>query len=648
MKLNKILPIATAAAMLSLTSCTDWLDQEPLSNITTGSYFKNASQFEAAANNLYSAVQGLSTSISWTLYDNGTDLNYIGNDVLNGTNGASASDNIYKTCYQNLRHCNNLLDQASHYEGLDNIDASVGVAYFFRAWWHFQLLQRYGGVTLALEVPQTGSDFVWGPRNSRYEVVASILSDLNQAQTLMAGVTKTSTGNSGAPTIEAVSAVKARVALFEGTWEKYNGRGSSDVTNGDGVSVGAGTAMPEGYPSVEALLTIARDEAAKFVSGGTYSSEYSLWLECEDDERPFYHHKSSFYLFNLEESNSNPYGVDKSTNNEAIFRKCYDFAQKAYTGANITHSEPCGGSRKLMDMFLCEDGLPINISPLFKGYKGFNDEFENRDARMSSLFKMIGHRYWSQSGEHGAPADYSTDPDDQDVNTNIGGVYAPILTSYNTGAYNSNNGYVGRKYIQERERQETQNAADFMIIRLPEMLLTYAEATFELNNNISDADLDKTINVIRQRAHIANLTNALVNTYGLDMKEEIRRERTLELYGEGFRFYDLCRWGIAIEELTRPVYSYYTMYNGEATQLATDDKPFYPGTKMYDANVWAGHLSEGETVQSHYTAGMPKVHEGAITIMPKNERVFSSRDMLQSIPTDEITLNSELKQNPQW
>lgn len=125
-----------------------------------------------------------------------------------------------------------------------------------------------------------------------------------------------------------------------------------------------------------------------------------------------------------------------------------------------------------------------------------------------------------------------------------------------------------------------------MLIRLPEMLMVYAEAVMELDGGISDADLNKTVNVIRKRAHIADLTNALVDTYGLEMIEEIRRERTLELWGEGFRRLDLCRWGIAEEELSRPVCTYYVSYEGVPTQIATDDRPGHPGEKMYDASVW--------------------------------------------------------------
>lgn len=636
----------TAFMAMTTSSCTDWLDQKPLSNISTGSYFKEASDFKAAANKLYSDVQGYNSPCSYSLFDEGTDLSYIYKSELSANDAAPTSDNAYKQPYINLRHVNNLLEQAAQYTGTESIDTPVGIAYFFRAWWHFNLLQRFGGIPLALQVPATNSDMVWGPRNSRYEVISSILSDLSKAQELLASTTKGSTGNDGSVTIEAVCAFKARVCLFEGTWEKYNGRGADDKTNGDGTTSGAGTAMPTDYPSVTELLTMARNEAGKFVKGGSYADDYAIWMECENHAIDTYKHTSYYYLFALEDADSNPYGVTKSSNDESIFRKCYDYGQQVYGGANLTHSEPCGGSRKLMDMYLCTDGLPVNISPLFKGYHGFEDEFKNRDARMLSTFKQIGHSYWSANNEYGNPANYSIAPADDPTNT--GGIYSPVLTSYSAGNYNGNNGYACVKFCQERERPTYQESADLMLIRLPEMLVTYAEAVYELDGSITDEVLDNTINVIRKRAHIANLTNALVSTHGLDMKEEIRRERTLELWGEGFRRSDLCRWGIAEIELSRPTCTYYASYNGIPTELATKDKPGHPGNKIYDASIWSGRTITSDQEQSTYAAGMPKVKAGCLIIELGSERNFTKKNYLQAIPTDQIDLNEQLKQNPQW
>ena len=64
-----------------------------------------------------------------------------------------------------------------------------------------------------------------------------------------------------------------------------------------------------------------------------------------------------------------------------------------------------------------------------------------------------------------------------------------------------------------------------------------AEATYEKDGAISDDILNKTINVIRSRkgVEMPPLTNAFVKSNGLDMRTEIRRERTIELAFEGFR-----------------------------------------------------------------------------------------------------------------
>ncbi|MBO7498273.1 MAG: RagB/SusD family nutrient uptake outer membrane protein, partial [Bacteroidaceae bacterium] len=293
--MKKIQYIAALTLLLAMSSCTDWLDQKPISNVTTGSYFSQPSDFEHAANRLYDQLYGFATTFTGNEmyainFDYGSDLSAAQNEEVSGTKGVQTSDVYYTKAYQCLRHVNNLIDQAAVYTGSGNIDNAVGTAHFFRAWWHFFLLKRFGGIALMTTAPNTTSDIVWGPRNSRYEVVASILDDLTKAQQLVSA-TKASTGNNGSLTVEAVCAFKARVALFEGTWEKYNGRGSADVTNGDGQSTGAGTAMPEGYPSIEELLTIAKNEAGKFVSGGQYASQYSLWMGVEENTMEYYNHR---------------------------------------------------------------------------------------------------------------------------------------------------------------------------------------------------------------------------------------------------------------------------------------------------------------------------------------------------------------------
>ena len=87
MKTNKYITMLATVAIVSLTSCTDWLDQEPMSNVTTSEYFKTQSDFTSAANNLYSQLIGYRNDAQKRLFDVGTDLNCLGSDELSGNNG---------------------------------------------------------------------------------------------------------------------------------------------------------------------------------------------------------------------------------------------------------------------------------------------------------------------------------------------------------------------------------------------------------------------------------------------------------------------------------------------------------------------------------------------------------------------------------
>jgi hypothetical protein len=308
--------------------------------------------------------------------------------------------------------------------------------------------------------------------------------------------------------------------------------------------------------------------------------------------------ESYYYLFNLEDAGSNPGGLTKASNNEFILYGVYDVTLRT-GGQNLSlTSGNAGNSRKMMDMFLCTDGLPPSKSPLFQGYHAVGDEFKNRDLRLL--------------GYSGA---------------------APTTTSLTNG----NGGYANRKFVAYKYgtyRNANQESANYPIIRLAEVYLIYAEALFEKNGVISDADLNLSINKIRARAGVAGLTNALVTANGLDMRDEIRRERTLELYREGFRYDDLKRWGIAEAELNQSTCgqvvgdaSYVTPYK-DATGTAT--AAYKPSTY-----VW------GEE-----TINTGKGPLKCIVLDGKSNRVFSKKNYLWPIPQGQRNLNPNLKQNP--
>ena len=160
---------------------------------------------------------------------------------------------------------------------------------------------------------------------------------------------------------------------------------------------------------------------------------------------------------------------------------------------------------------------------------------------------------------------------------------------------------------------------DYPVIRYAEVLLNYAEAVYERDGRISDADLDISLNPVRRRANpnMPKLSNAFVSTNGLSMEEEIRRERTVELYLEGFRVDDLKRWNTAVQTMNLPL-------------LGVK----YTGTEFQSNWGSANHPNQ------------LKDSEGCL-IMDDN-RQWTSKNLLYPIPSDQLQLNPNLGQNPGW
>ena len=651
MKTNKFIYALLLGSMVTTTGCIDdFLNLKPLDQETEAIYFQTLEQFQAAADNLHANIyawqsndgKGSANNTYPIRFDYGTDLIAKSHDAVNGTNAPGTSDVYYEQEYSWLRGCNQLIEKGQSYPRPDEIASPVGQAHFFRAWHHFFLLQRFGGIPLMLSTPDVDSDIVWGPRASRYEVIKSILDDLDTAIAKLANTTVASTNNNGRVTIEAAKAFKARVCLYEGTWEKYNGVGTADVTNGDGTKSGAGTVIPDGYPSVTDFLTMAKNLSDEIISSGTFELFKGVENVPASANPDLYAHKSYFYLFNLEGSDSNPAGVSKADNKEAIFRSVYDHTNRKGS-MNLTHTEPAIMTRKLIDMYLCTDGLPVHVSPLFKGYSDVNAEFENRDYRLLACHPKVGEYVWGW-GKYGTGADYTTDI--TSLSANQYQYWPSLLTTSSAGTR-------GRKFCSELATvtAEGQEAPDCMHIRLAEMYLVYAEATCELGNGaISDADLDKSLNLVRERGGVAPLNAALIaraKSLGCDMSYlgEIRRERALELYGEGQRIADVCRWGIAEQVFGTEKCGVYVHNEGKDTYLVGMKNPI-TNADIFNASAWENNI-ETETITYEDPAYSP-TKPGCLIVEKKVNRKFAKKNYLQPIPTDQIKLNPQLLQNPQW
>ncbi len=573
-----------------LFSCQDnFLNLKPQDAFTDASYFVRASDFKAFTADFYGQLMGWRSPYGGnTVYNNmdfSSDLSVYFNfqgDVGRGTIAVGGDDARWNNPYAWIRKTNILLSKEATYPGnKSDIAQYISEAYFFRANAYYSLLKFFGGVPIITDALSVTSPELYSPRNSRYEVVTQILSDLDKAIANLPIESAIATTDKGRISKWAAKALKAEVELYEATWRKYNGI-STDFE---------GSAGPESN-QIDAFLTDAANQCKDIMNNGGYS----LW---NYNTTAGMINESYYYLFNLEDAGSNPGSLTKATNNEFILYGVYDVTLRT-GGQNLSlTSGNAGNSRKMMDMFLCTDGLPPSKSPLFQGYHAVGDEFKNRDLR---LLGYVG-----------------TTPTAAANLTNGGGGY-------------SNRKFIAYKY--GTYRNANQESANYPIIRLAEVYLMYAEAIFEKNGTISDADLNLSINKIRARAGVAPLTNSLVTSNGLNMRDEIRRERTLELYREGFRYDDLKRWGIAETELNQSTCaqvvgdaSYVTPYRDAAGAATATYKP--------STFVW------GEEI-----VNTPKGPLKCIVIDGKTNRVFSKKNYLWPIPQGQINLNPKLKQNP--
>lgn len=635
--------------MLMATSCSDYfLDLYPTDTQTEANYYQTAEQFEAAANGTYSfygfkdvsaTVNGTKYSHSvYNIWDNGSDIITGLNEVVKGTLAASQTDTYWSLCYAMIRACNVVVEKAEDYTGKEDIKASVATAKFFRAYQYFWLLQRFGGVPLVLRTLSTESEELYMKRNSRYEVVAQILSDLSDAVRDLPD----ETDYNGKVTRQGAQAFKARVLLFEGTWEKY----VKETTDGDGVSEGAGSKKPDNYPSIADMLT----EAASLADEIIRSKKFTLW----NAEGTPYEKIAYNYLFNLEDENSNPMGFKKEMNKEFILQICHDPVMNKIA-KNITHSygavpsTALGGSipLKWMLMVPCvSDGLPYFYSKDYKGFNKMTDIYDNRDYRLTSTVMIPGTTYYIM-GVNGADqstyakADYATK---FDFPSGCIPFYPEITSTGPTG-------FMNRKMTSERKDYgDGDEAYNYPVLRMAEIYLIYAEAKCELGNGtISDEDLNKSINELHRRGGTASISNESVAQANRNYEENtgkqgnltilqlIRNERAVELRNENSRPLDLLRWGIAETELKQNMLGIVVKNpDGSDTEVVNYKYQVNGADKVCWLDV-AGATYGYETLADG---------SQAYIVSPASQVNMTRKNYLYPIPLSQIQLNSALLQNP--
>lgn len=318
-----------------------------------------------------------------------------------------------------------------------------------------------------------------------------------------------------------------------------------------------------GYENPTKHLTIARDAAKQIILSG----EHGLF-------------NNYFQLLQYE--------GEGYANKENILVRQYG---KSLAESTVSHNSQrnleqgaSNPTKALADSYLMTDGLPTTQSPLYTTPTNTVEVFNNRDPRMGARFFKTGDSY----------------------------IGTQLIFNIPSIAF-AKTGFANRCYANPTDWNSQKSYIDMPIIRYAEILLIYAEATYELDGSISDADLNLSINLLRQRVNMPKLTNTFVNTNSLNMRDEIRRERRVELALEGARYWDLIRWKIAEIELPKDIKGNY----------------FFP--------------QFGTTV-------IPLLDSDNFIIAQKaSVRKFDiSKDYLWPFPINELARNPNLVQNPNW
>ncbi|MDB5088178.1 MAG: RagB/SusD family nutrient uptake outer membrane protein [Mucilaginibacter sp.] len=590
MKPIKIIYICSIVSLFTIASCKkdSLLNQAPPTSLSDAAYWHTPTDLQNYMNNLYSVdgifphYRGFGSLGIYSVDDNSDNMVPQGvNGQLNGLNTAAGNGGYAD--WNNIRNVNYFLANYQKVSALaSDVAPYIGEAYFFRAMLYFQAVQSRGDMPW-INKPLYPSDqaLLYSARLPRNVVMDSIVNDLNKAISYLPTKSNAQTQRLYK---EYAEGFEARVCLYEGTWEKYHAKDAFGVSGQNGAN----------------FLQLAATAANTVMTSGIF--------QLDNVHVP----NGYFNLFNQ---------VSYSSSKEIMFWGAYNQAdgiintwQNYYQfGSTGTNSD--GLSKTLVDDYLCTDGKPISLSPLYKGDDSLAHILKNRDPRLRQSVFFYGDTVVSN-----APG----------ANPIITFIY-PALVSGTP----CTTGFQIRKGLNTDYFQSSGNGpggTDGVIyMRYAEILLTYAEARAELGL-ITQSDVDMTINLLRDRVGMPHLN---MGSIPADPKwifpelspiiNEVRRERRIELACEGYRFNDIFRWAAAPDLIVgkQPL-------GAMATQFLTVIPSLVIGKNIY-VNA-QGYIQP-------YTK---------TTSMANGYQFNIGRDYLLPISLQEITINPKIKQNPGW
>lgn len=635
-----------------ITGCNDsFLDKKPTTSITEENAFESYTTIKSYMWRCYEMLTNTTIGTSPnnfganSLYLSDWNAGYLSNKNSNTNDFAfqektgASSGNGWS--FQYIYHINIMLrglEKSNLTEAEKNHWKAIG--YFFHSFWYMELIDRFGDIPWVDKVLDEGSAETYGPRQPRKEVADKVLERLQWAEKNIGDF------DDGKNLINkaCIQMALSRFTLREGTWRKYHNLGDYEkyLTECARVSKELMDAYPTLYRGVDGQPAAGYGEMWTTQDLADVPGVI-LYKEFKTDYGTSY--------FNFREKNDQMH-LQLTQDMVDMY-----LTQNGLPIANAENTEYIGGSKDIYDIFWDRDPrLYHTVVPPYVVIQGNSNPpagYPNckwsyhADAKYRKYMDIMGiNGPCSNPGEPGAMKRLPV--------TNWNGATviwkAPNLRGAQ-GPCSTSSGYYLWKNYNCWELSNNNNAvcdSDKPIFKVEEAILNYAEAMCELNR-FDQAAADISINRLRQRAGMADMdvskidanfdpnrdkgnnawwTGTMPDYEVPPLLWEVRRERIIELMGEGFGFYDVRRWAKAPYFINRQ----------EKGMWWSKNDPIYTNNTNGILNTATGLKDDALTEGYIYVNPSPKV-EG---------KGWLDQYYLYCIPTEELALNPQLKQNPGW
>jgi hypothetical protein len=541
---SRIIYIIAGLMLAGTWSCEEYLDKVETSDLTAYDVFGTYTHFQGFQDQMYDMM------VPYNNFYNNTSYNYGDHVVANATGMptyqfdvgnywawytysrsvfADEDEGIWAGGWRGIRIANLCLANIDTLKDAtqEQRELLLGQAYFFRAYFHWEIIRAFGGLPYIDTVIQP-ADNMKMPRPSYQEANAKIVKDLDRAIDLLpADWDETETGgatagaNRGRATKGAALGIKAKALLYA----------ASPLMNNESTG--------SGYVYNNELLeqaAAAAHELLKLADEGYYSL---LPLNSDPDKENGYNN-----IFYTTEGEIVPFG------SESVWQRVQEPNKNGYTGyknqgigrlfmgGRLGQVQNCEApTQNLVDLFEMQaTGLPIDDQA--SGYKEDSTIWEGRDPRFYKSILTDGTK-WVKTFADDNPLAY--------------------LQLYNGGVdrnqQGSLTGYLVKKFWPYGVNAIDQEWGTFWyrtpVIRLAEVYLIYAEAVNEVYGPTTAPTFDgetgltaeEAVNIVRARAEMPGVHSKFTGDK-LKFRERIRNERSVELCFEGQRWHDLRRWHI--------------------------------------------------------------------------------------------------------